>query len=171
MKIKILILMIFSLTVSLKQCDKNSNKKMDIKTIKEDLIKAEKVSVFLLNPEQKPNNDEEAFCNFTIVDKIENLDTKNRKTLYKIITSNDFYTNSETVKNCTFLPDIGFRIYMEKNKTVDLLIAFYCDEWLLKIKDDEIISDFSKIRSDLLELSKNIFPSDDYLKKIPVQND
>ena len=173
MNIKLLVVVIISIITLSSKCNtgnKEGSNNMNFNKVSEQLATTDKISVFLLNPKKKVTDGTNSFCNYLVIDEIINIDIEKREILKKIILSKDFYSQSDIVKNCTFFPDIGFRFFT-KSKTVDLLIAYYCDEWLIISNKKQIRNDCSKTRKELLQLTKSIFPHDEYIQNISIKNE
>lgn len=140
-------------------------------SIAEQLINTDTISAFLLNPEEETNDTTNLFNGFLIIDKVSQLKEKEQKSMTDIIKNKKIQIDSTLVNNCTFLPDIGFRFYNENKSHTDILIAFYCNDWLFINNETRIIMDCEPIRKDLLDLAKNSFPNDKYLNNLPVESE
>ncbi len=124
------------------------------------------VSAFLLNPEKESEDTTRLFNGFFVVDKVPKLQDVEQKLIMDILQNKKIITDSRLAKNCTFLPDIGFRIYAKDKSYTDILVAFYCNDWLLINNEKRVITDCQSIRKELLELATKTFPEDEYLRSI-----
>ncbi|MCC6461241.1 MAG: hypothetical protein IT260_12270 [Saprospiraceae bacterium] len=139
----------------------------------QNILQAGTVSVFALDPEKKPSDSSSVFNGFAVVQKQEKLSAPLRKKLIDIINNPNNHVESRLAKNCTFLPDIGFRFSrVENGKTAysDVLVAFYCDDWMFRDGANRQIRDCAVARKELLELARKIFPGDAYFKQLPLRN-
>lgn len=137
------------------------------------LLEADSVVAFLLDPEGSNNAGNGKFNGFPLVNEPKKLTLAQSNYLRQLISNPAYYPESSFIKNCTFLPDVGFRFYGKHNKKTnhaDLLIAFYCDDWLFTDGTKKITKDSKSARMELLRFIQQIFPGDEYLKKIPLKN-
>ena len=68
-------------------------------------------NAFLLNPENSVQDSSQSFHSFAVVEKLDSISKTQQDTLLKIIKNKDNYRFTDHVKNCTFLPDVGYRMY------------------------------------------------------------
>ena len=134
----------------------------------QNIKKAEKIEAFLIDPQKAVSDGNIKFNNFLVIDSLK-LTNSYKNILLKIIQNHEVSDNNY-IKNCTFLPDVGFRFVDEKENFTDMMVAFYCDDLMITRDGKSFVVDSKAIRSDLLELSMSIFPNDTYLKKITSQD-
>ena len=120
--------------------------------------KVHKVQAFILDPEADVRDSLQSFNGFTVVRQLDSLQLNHQDTLLKIITDTTNYPIIKSVKNCTFLPDVGYRLYRMDSTFTDLLIAFYCNDWMFIRADKRVIRDCQKARQALLKVTRQIFP-------------
>ena len=142
--------------------------------IAQTILQAGTVSAYVLDPEKAPPAGSNTFNGFAVVQEQEKLSAPLSKKLLAILSAPKHHLESRLAKNCTFLPDIGFRLLRTENGKsdyVDVLVAFYCDDWMFKDSNgSRYIRDCAPARKELLELVRKIFPGDEYFKRLPLEN-
>ena len=133
------------------------------------LKKIRNVESYLLNPELK-HKDSASFNNYTVIKPPIKLTETQVTELQKILMNENNYQQDKIVKNCTFLPDVGFRCYANDSTFVDILVAFYCDDWLFASGKKQYNKDCSKARKSLVYLAKDIYTNDNYIQKLSDNN-
>ncbi|MEO1410570.1 MAG: hypothetical protein AAFW73_11865 [Bacteroidota bacterium] len=139
--------------------------------IAERMVAADSISAFLLNPEESSNDSSKLFNGYLIVDRVEQLESPKQQLLLDLLKGKEIKVAGAQLKNCTFLPDVGFRLHVEKEQYTDLLIAFYCDDWLLINANKQVRTDCRLLRPDLLSVARESFPDDAYLRSIPLESE
>jgi hypothetical protein len=136
--------------------------------ISRNIMESDSVVVYVLDPQKSSFDSARIFNKFLIIDTPVILENQYVVKLTEIINNKNFYKSSQLAKNCTFLPDIGFRFFRNKNYYTDVLIAFYCDEWLFVSGKNQVYADSRLARQQLIELIRTIRPNDEYFKQLPI---
>jgi hypothetical protein len=153
----------------------NKGKKTDIsflesyfdKELIDCLASADSIKAFILNPDIEVKDSTLAYRGFYVVTHPAPtvLNKKQSQKLSKIVFNKNYYYHEKYFKRCTFIPDIGFRFYANNGTYADILIAFYCDEWMF-VKDKKYSKNSERPRKKLLSLIQEIFLDDEYFKRI-----
>ena len=80
---------------------------------------------YILDPMQR--DDKEGFCGYYVLDKKIESDAALANNLAKLLLHEGMFLQTDMVKNCMFLPDLGFRVFSEKG-FADIMFSFYCNE-------------------------------------------
>jgi|GEM_PF-6025604 len=123
---------------------------------------ADSVVCYLLDPLDKTNKD--TLNGFCILNH-STVDAKHVDLLKKILLDKQNFVHSDILKNCTFLCDMIFRVYA-KGEYADVMFAFYCDDCVVVCGDEHVNSDSSNMRKGILEIAKDIFPKDRYIRHL-----
>ena len=115
---------------------------------------------FLLDPLEK--NCKDTLNGFCILEQ-SNIKTKLIDSLKNILLDKQNFVYSGIVKNCTFLCDISFRLF-SKGEYADVMFALYCDDCVVICGDEHIKADSGNMRKKILEIAKNIYPKDRYIR-------
>jgi len=145
-------------------CMANSNKKA-VSIFKD----VKNVESYLLNPELK-STDSTSFHGYTIINPPVQLNEKQLSELQNILLNKNNNQQDKFVKSCTFLPDVGFRCYTNDSTFTDILVAFYCDDWMFVSGEKQYLKDCSKARKSLVRLVKDIYKEDNYIQKLSNKN-
>ena len=125
------------------------------------ISECDSATAYLLYPESSDTAPALVFRAFEVIGRPQKLN-KFHKEEFSLIIREPSKPN-DLIISCTFLPDIGFRFFKDKQET-DVLIAFYCDEWLFA-KDSVMNSgSCSHVHQELVRLSKRLFP--EHLKNL-----
>lgn len=125
------------------------------------LQKSDSLVWHILDPMQK--DDKNVFHGFYVLETKQESDTSIVNNLTKTLLNKDSFVETDMVKNCTFLPDLGFRVFCGKS-FVDVMFAFYCDECRIVYGNNTFQSDCEIIRKEILQQAKNAFPKDRYIR-------
>lgn len=121
---------------------------------------ADSAICFLLDPLEK--NCKDTLNGFCILEQ-SNIKTKLIDSLKNILLDKQNFVYSGIVKNCTFLCDISFRLF-SKGEYADVMFALYCDDCVAICGDEHIKADSGNMRKKILEIAKNIYPKDKYIR-------
>ena len=130
-------------------------------SIKTLLQSADSLVWYMLDPMQQDVKN--GFNGFYILDKKAESDTVRIKNLMHNLLREDMFLETDIVKNCTFLPDIGFRS-LKGDEFIDVMFSFYCDECKIIYGDNYIQSDCGIIRKEILAEAQKAFPKDRYIR-------
>ncbi len=115
----------------------------------------------ILEPMQQ--NEKNGFHGFFVLETKKETDTSIVNNLKKKLLDKDSFVQTMTVKNCTFLPDFGFRVF-GNGTFFDTMFAFYCDECIFVYDNKTFQYDCESIRKVILQQAKNAFPKDRYIR-------
>lgn len=126
---------------------------------------ADSISCFILDPLAEEKTDKLLEKYVILLDKpITNKGVID--SIKKQLLGNNSFPKFDYAKNCTFLPDIAFVFHCKKEK-LNVLFSFYCNECKMWVNDNlEFSNDCSNIQSEIIGISKKIFPKDKYLRTI-----
>lgn len=116
---------------------------------------------YILDPMQ--HNETNGFHGLHVLDTQKESDTVIVNDLKKILLDKDSFIQTDMVKNCAFLPDLGFRIF-GSDTYIDLLFAFYCNECRIIFDNNTLQYDSENIRRPILQQAKMAFPKDRYIR-------
>lgn len=127
---------------------------------------SDSVSCVILDPLTKEKTDNHFLGKYAILMQKSITDKGVNDSLKQLLLADKSFPKFDFAKNCTFLPDIAFVFYCN-NETLNVLFSFYCDECRMIISNKlEFSNDCSNIRSEIITISRNVFPKDKYLRTI-----
>jgi len=133
------------------------------------LTDIKKVESYLLNPGLKDTS-ALSFHRYSVINTPVKLSENQIYLLQDILSNKDNYQQDSIVKSCTFLPDVAFRCYVNDSIFTDILVAYYCDDWLFISEKKQYYKDCSKARKALVYLAKDIYKEDNYIQKLSDNN-
>lgn len=127
---------------------------------------APKLTMCMIAPFTKGDKDMERLGEYVVLQKKEVTDKKQIKAASDLLTGEKSFEKLDFAKNCTFLPDIALQINSGK-KTLNILFSFYCSECMMLLDDKQVFrNDCSLIQTKMINLAKQIYPKDKYLRTI-----
>lgn len=127
---------------------------------------ADSVSCFILDPLTEEKTDNKLLGKYVILLQKPISNKGVIDSVKKQLLESKSFPKFDYAKNCTFLPDVAFVFYRKKER-LNVLFSFYCNECKMFINDRlEFSNDCSNIQSEIIGISRKIFPKDKYLRTI-----
>lgn len=130
--------------------------------VSEVLYKGEITNIYLLDPMK---NDGEKCCNqFSIIERIDSVSPNLNGIFNSLLSVGSNFSQTNVVKNATFLPDYAC-VYYYEGRTVYVLVALYCDDIRVYDGSNYMTFDISPSHQDFVNFAMYSFPSDKFLLK------
>lgn len=135
-------------------------------TILQMITEAKEMTCYIIDPLIQSDQNSDKLDKYVILQKQKLDNAEWMKQFRQTITGKESFEKFDFVKNCTFLPDIVFQLH-DKGRTLDVLFSFYCSECEMRMNGKRMFrNDCSIIQSRIIQIARQIFPNDKYLRTI-----
>lgn len=132
----------------------------------DNILRSTVFRAYLLNPMVDTASGSESFRGYSVVAASDSLAVRADNPLLASLRTMRSVPCDTLVSNCTFLPDLAFRLRLPNGQLADVLIAFYCDEWRICYNERVYQASCPAVRNALLKYAQGLFPKDEYVRRL-----
>lgn len=130
------------------------------------ITEAKAMTCYIIDPLTPGDKDAEKLDKYVILQQQQVDNAEWMQQFRQAIAGEKSFEKFDFVKNCTFLPDVAFRL-CDKENTLHILFSFYCSECEMRMNGKRIFrNDCSIVQPRIIQLARQIFPKDKYIRTL-----